>query len=174
MSTPGPPRAAQYRAPSERTPRAAPSGERDHVALRLRHLLAITDRGPIRKSPRAATAHSRARSGLAPHLKTPGADDVCACGRRSIGNVRANRSASVSYCRRLRRDRRGRPRIHHVGIADEPARLAPLIVGDPVGRIGRRIDGSRDSGRRLGGRINAAVGTHGIPDGKRHTEESLT
>ena len=46
----------------------------------------------------------------------------CACGRRSIGNVRAKQiGVALPAGHDLRRHRRGRPRVHHVGIADEAA-----------------------------------------------------
>ena len=50
-----------------------------------------------------------------------------ACGRRSIGNMRANRSASsLPAAGDLRGQRRRRPGVHDVGVADEAAGLAAL------------------------------------------------
>ena len=56
------------------------------------------------------------------------------CGRMSMGNTLANRSGSSTHPPGdVRSHRRGRPRVHHVGITDEPTWLAALILGEARG-----------------------------------------
>ena len=71
---------------------------RDDVALRLRHLLAIGVEDPARQRGVAPTARRRARSASAPTVEKSHVRMMSwPCGRRSIGNVRRNRSASSSH-----------------------------------------------------------------------------
>ena len=52
-----------------------------------------------------------------------------ACGRRSIGKVRGEQVGVVAPAGGdLRRQRRGGPGVHDVGVADEAAGLAALVV----------------------------------------------
>jgi hypothetical protein len=61
----------------------------------------------------------------------------CACGRRSMGNVRANKSGSLAKPHTICGDTEGGgPRVHHVGIANEAAGLTPLRLGVAIGDIG--------------------------------------
>ena len=99
----------------------------------------------------------------------------CDCGRRSIGKTRANRSGSrLPAADDLRRERRGGPGVHHVGVADEPARLAALGLVVPVGRVRGRVDRQAVLGR--GERlvvVGLAVLVEAVPDREGHAEEAL-
>ena len=50
----------------------------------------------------------------------------------------------------LRGQRRRRPGVHDVGVADEAARLAPLIFGETLRGIGYGSTGSNDSSGVIG------------------------
>ena len=98
------------------------------------------------------------------------------CGRRSIGNVRSNRSGSSTQpVGDLRRERRRRPRVHHVGVADETAGLAALVVGEA--RRARRWTGRSGSVASSGSDrvvvVGVAVGVERVPDRERHAEVAL-
>ena len=98
-----------------------------------------------------------------------------ACGRRSIGNVRANRSGLSGQPQTIcGRQRRGGPGVHDVGITDEAAGHAALLGTIPVGHVGRRID-RQPVGRGLQHLVvlNRAVVRDRIPQRKRHAEKSL-
>ena len=74
----------------------------------------------------------------------------------------------------LRGERRGGPRVHDVGIADEAARNAPLIGGEAGRDVARRVDGKR----RLVGHdrvvpVDGAVRSDPVPEWERHPEEAL-
>ena len=74
----------------------------------------------------------------------------------------------------LRRQRRGRPGVHHVGIADEAAGLAALVLGVAAGSERRRVD--RQVG--LAGEervvvVGLALGVERVPDRERDAEEAL-
>ncbi len=99
-----------------------------------------------------------------------------ACGRRSIGNTRANRSASSTPAAGdLRRQRRRGPGVHDVGLADEAARHAALVGAcSPAAR--RSTDRSAAAPRRAASGcvvVELAVGVERIPDRERHAEEPL-
>ena len=99
-----------------------------------------------------------------------------ACGRRSIGKTRANRSGSSSHP----------PAI--CGVSDEVAQVSmtsgsptkppgsPALVGG-VARRARRWTGRRAAGpRRAEDRrvvVDLAVGVDRVPDGQGHAEEAL-
>ena len=128
---------------------------RDDVALRLRHLLAVGVEDPAVDRRVASTAARRARSRARTTVSNSHVRMISGpCGRRSIGNVRSNRSGSSTQpVDDLRRERRRRPRVHHVGVGDEAARLVALVVGEAGGHVGRRVDGQvvlvgQRSGRR--------------------------
>ena len=116
----------------------------------------------VRSAASVANSHVRMISG--------------ACGRRSIGNVRAKRSGSssqpVAICGR---ERRRRPRVHHVGIADEPTGRAALVFG--VARRGRRSTGRPGAGPRSatigGSKSGSPSALDRVPDRERHAEEPL-
>ena len=115
--------------------------ERRHdVALRLRHLLAIGIEDPSRDRrvlPRRAVVLEVA----AHHArKQPRADDVVRL-RPQVHRKRAREQIGVRLvpAHDLRRHRRGRPRVHDVGIADEPAGLPALSL-----RCSRRAHPSTD------------------------------
>ncbi len=74
----------------------------------------------------------------------------------------------------LRGERRRRPRVEDVGVADEAAGLVALVLGVAGGRVGRRVD--RQLG--LGGQqrlvvARLAVLVERVPDRDRHAEEAL-
>ena len=112
------------------------------VGVRLRELLAIGvehEAGDGGVGPRERFVHDlRAHD----RVEEPGADDVVGLRaqvhrehpREEIGVV-------VPAADDLGRERRGGPRVHHVGVAGEPARLFALRLGVAVGHVGRRIDG---------------------------------
>ena len=72
-------------------------------------------------------------------------------------------------------ERRGRPGVEHIGIADEPAGYAALFGAVARRNVGRRIDRQIGFGRqeRLVV-VDLAVGVEAIPDREGHAEESLT
>ena len=102
---------------------------RDDVALRLRHLLAVGVENPAGKRGVASTAGSPcSRCARTTVEKSHVRMMSWPCGRRSIGKVRANKSASaLPLAGDLWGQRRGGPRVHDVGVADEAVRLAPLV-----------------------------------------------
>ena len=63
----------------------------------------------------------------------------CACGRRSIGNVRAQ-SVRIGFraADDERRERGGRPRVHDVGIANKAAGNAALVRAIAVRHVGAK------------------------------------
>ncbi len=97
------------------------------------------------------------------------------CGRRSIGTCAAKRSGSSSQPHGdLRRHRRGGPGVHHVGVADEAAGLAPLLFGVARRRVGGRVDGrARLVGDERVVVVGLAVGTERVPERERYAEEPL-
>ena len=115
---------------------------RDDVALRLRHLLAIGIEHPAGDRGVAATAARRARAASAARVENSQVRMMsCACGRRSIGNTRANRSVVlVPAAGDLRRERRRRPGVHDVLVAGEAAGLIALSGAIAVRHVGRWID----------------------------------
>ena len=99
-----------------------------------------------------------------------------ACGRRSIGNVRAKRLAvALPHRHDLRGDRGGGPGVHDVEIAGESARHDR--ADPPCSPAARRsTDRAAATPRRPpSARRNRCVPSleHGIPDRKRHAEEPL-
>ena len=99
----------------------------------------------------------------------------CAWGRTSIGNTRAKRSGILDPpAGNLRRERRGRPGVHDVGVAGEPARPIALVGGVAVGNVGRRVDRQAIlGGQEPGVVVDGSVLAHAIPDRERHAEEAL-
>ena len=97
---------------------------RDDVALALRHLLAVGVEDPAVDGgvgPRQdAVLEVRAHDGV----EEPGADDLRAL-RPKVHGERAREEIGIDLpaARDLRGQRRRGPRVHHVGITDEPARL---------------------------------------------------
>ncbi len=146
------------------------------VALRLRELLAVgvvdepRDRGV---APRQDVLHDvRADDAV----EEPRADDLVGL-RPHVHREHAVEEVRVVDPARddVRRDRRRRPGVHHVGVADEPAGLTTLRLVVPVGRVGRRVDrkASLVRGDRTGP-IGCAVVEHRVPDREGHAEEALT
>ena len=108
-------------------------GRHDHVALGLRHLLAVG------VEHEAADRRVRPRQRVvlevsAQHrVEEPGADDVVGL-RAQVHREQPLEQVGVVLPPRgdLRRERRRRPRVHDVGVADEPAGRAALL-----GRVAR-------------------------------------
>ena len=74
----------------------------------------------------------------------------------------------------LRGERRRRPRVHHVGVADEPAGLAALVLGEPGGQSVDGSTGSRvSSGVRISSYSRVAVVVEAVPQRDRNAEEAL-
>ena len=97
---------------------------RDDVALRLRHLLAVGVEHPAGDRACGSTAASRARACARSTVSKSHVRMMsCACGRRSIGNTRANRSGSSSQS----------PAI--CGVSDEVAHVS-MTSGSPVKPFG--------------------------------------
>ena len=99
----------------------------------------------------------------------------CPCGRRSIGNTRANRSGSVSQPLTIcGRQRRGGPGVDHVGIAGEAARHAALLRRVAGRHVGGRVDRQPIfGGHQRAVVVGPAVGVERVPDRDRHAEEPL-
>ena len=75
----------------------------------------------------------------------------------------------------LRRERGGRPRVHDVRIAGEPARHAALIVAVAARHVGRRIDRQLILARRDRPVVlRSALRVERVPHRERHAEEPLT
>jgi hypothetical protein len=114
----------------------------DDVALRLRHLLAVGIEDPAVDrcvAPRQrAVLVVRAQEGGA----QPRSDDVAALWSQ-VRRERAGEQIGVLFpsSADLRRERRRCPRVHHVGVTDEPSGLAALLVVVAVGCVIRRVDG---------------------------------
>ena len=74
----------------------------------------------------------------------------------------------------LRAHRRRGPRVHDVGVADEPARLAPLLLLVARGRVGGRVDGEAlFAGGDGSVPVHLAVLVDRVPDREGHAEEAL-
>ena len=77
----------------------------------------------------------------------------CACGRTSKGNtLREELLVLPGLPGDLGRQRGGRPRVHHVGVAGEAARPAALGGLVPVGDVGRGVDRQLLVGEAASGR----------------------
>ena len=149
----------------------------DDVALGLRHLLAVRVEDPAGDRGVASTAACRARSARGRRGEQPGADDLVApAGAGPSGRSRREQvGVALPAADDLRGQRRRRPGVHDVGVADEAAGLAALVLGVAGGRVGRRVD------RQVGPRsaaigvvvVGLAVGVERVPDRERHAEEPL-
>ena len=124
-------------------------GRDDDVALGLRHLLAVgveDEAGDQRVRPRGGVVLEV----RADHAgEEPGADDVVGLGAQvhredPLPQVVVGLPAAGD----LRGERRGRPGVHHVGVADEAARLAALVLG--VARRARPSTGRSAARPRVG------------------------
>ena len=105
----------------------------------------------------------------------PGADDVVRVGAQvhredALPQVVVGLPAAGD----VRAERGGGPGVHHVGVADEAAGLAALLLGVAPRSLGRRVD------RQLGlarhqrvGVVGLAVAAQGVPDRERDAEEAL-
>ena len=110
---------------------------RDDVALRLRHLLAVGVEHPAGDRGVAPWQRAVLELGSQHRREEPRPDDVVGLRpERDRERPCANSSSSRLPSRDdLRRQRRCRPRVHDVGIADEAAGLAALRLGDsPLAR----------------------------------------
>ena len=148
---------------------------RDDVPLRLRHLLALGIEDPAGErgvGPRQrAVLEVRAQHGR----EQPRPDDVVRL-RPQVHREDAREQIRIvePSARNLRRQRRGRPGVHDVGIAGEPVRRVALIRRVAIGEVGGRIDRqARFVRRERPAVIDAAVGAHRIPHRERHAEEAL-
>ena len=98
------------------------------------------------------------------------------CGRMSIGNTRRPQVGVVDPAAGdLRRQRRRRPGVHDVGVADEAAGLAALVVGvaradvSPTGRSAA----SSSAGTIGWSWSTSPSGAERVPQRDRHAEEAL-
>ena len=105
----------------------------------------------------------------------PGADDVVGLGPQVHGEDPGEEVGVVlPPAGDLRGERRGGPGVHDVGVADEPAGLAPLVLGVAVGHVGRRVDGQAVLGGQDGVVVvDLAVVVDRVPDREGHPEEPL-
>ena len=148
----------------------------DHVALGLRHLLAVRVEDP----PGQRCSGPRHRAVLvmaAQHRREqPGADDVVALGSH------VHREGTAEQVRvltppggDLRGQRRRRPRVHDVGVADEPSGNTTLVFGESRSGVGLGIDGQ---GALVGDDrilvIGLTVRIQAVPERERHAEVPLT
>ena len=126
---------------------------RDDVAFGFRHLLAVGIEHPA--GERRVLPWQRVVLEMRPQdgVEQPRADDVV----RLRTQIHRKRLARTDPDRRshphddLRRQRRRRPRVHDVGIADKPARLAALVRPIAGRHVGRRIDRQRSLRRPQSG-----------------------
>ena len=105
----------------------------------------------------------------------PGADDVVRL-RAHVHRKHLGEEGRVlePAARHVRRERRGGPGVHHVGVAGEAARLVPLVRPVAIGHVGRRIDRQpRLVGQQRLRVVDRPVRANRIPHRKRHAEESL-
>ena len=148
----------------------------DRVALGLGHLLAVGvgddagDRGvrhgswPISKWDRTTVENSQVRM------------ISCACGRMSIGKVRANRSGSRSQPQTICGESDDVAQVSMTsGSRGEAAGLVALVLG--VARRAPATPGRPAAGPRSAssGRVvvDLALGVQRVPDRERHAEEPL-
>jgi len=97
----------------------------------------------------------------------------CACGLRSIGKTRPNRSGSSIHPPAICGDNDDvRPGVHDVSVTDKTARPASLRLVPPGRAVGRGVDrqpfglcGEQLLGERLAGVVEP------VPDRERHPEE---
>ena len=150
-------------------------GRDDHVALRLGHLFAVGVEDP--PGQRCVAPRRRALGQVAAHhgREQPGADDVVGLGpqvhRKHLGPQLV---VVVPATGDLRGERRGGPRVHDVGVADEPVRLAPLRFVVAVRGVALGVDRKRDGvGRDRRVVVHLAVGVDRVPDRDRHAEVAL-
>ena len=75
----------------------------------------------------------------------------------------------------LRRQRRGRPGVHDVGLGGEAARLVALVLGVTRGGIGQGIHRQACSGRRRSGcaKSGSPSASDRVPDRERNPEVAL-
>ena len=105
----------------------------------------------------------------------PGADDVVRLGAQvhredPLPQVVVGLPAAGD----LRGQRRGRPGVHHVGVADEAARLAALVLGVALGRPRGRVERQLLlAGEQRVGVVGLALGVERVPDRERDAEEPL-
>ena len=132
----------------------------DDVALGLAHLLAVRDRRRSRRSRRAPTATTPCSRWLRTHgREQPGADDVVRLRAQVHGEHAAEQVVVAAPATRdLRRQRRRRPGVHDVRVADEAAGLSALRLVVPGGQS---VDGSTGQrgvvSRDRGGVVRRAV-----------------
>ena len=99
----------------------------------------------------------------------------CAWVHRSIGKTRCEQVVvGLPAAGDVRGQRRGRPGVHDVGVADEAAGLAALLLVVPAGRDRRRVDRQLVLGRQQRVVVvGLAVVVERVPDRERHAEEPL-
>jgi hypothetical protein len=114
---------------------------RDDVPLGLRHLLAVR----VQDEPADGRVRPRERAVLQVRLQDrveePGADDLVRL-RAKVHREHSREEIGVVLppADDLRRHRRGRPRVHDVGVPYEPAALSSLFGCVPGGRLLERVD----------------------------------
>ena len=148
---------------------------RDHVPLRLGHLLAVGIEPPAADGDVPPRDSALVEPGLDDGVEGPGADDVVRL-RAQVHREHPPMPVGIAAPPRddLRRERGGRPGVHHVGIADEAARLAALLLAEPARRRRQWIE--RQVGRFGEDRaliVDRAVAANRIPDRERHAGEAL-
>ena len=105
----------------------------------------------------------------------PGADDVVRVGAQVEREDPAEQVlVGLPAARDVRGQRRGRPGVHDVGVADEAAGLAALRLVVPArrrrGRVQRQVRLGRHQRVLV---VGLAVGVEGVPDRERDAEEPL-
>ena len=105
----------------------------------------------------------------------PGADDVVRVGAQvhredPLPQVLVVEPAAGD----VRRERGRRPGVHHVGVADEAAGLAALVLGVARRRLRRRVDRELGLGRQQQvAVVGLALAVERVPDRERDAEEPL-
>ena len=158
-----------------RAPRACPAG-----VTTLPFDFDIFLRSGSTMKPEIAGVRPRRRAVLelgAQHRREqPGADDVLPLRAQRVREDQVEQlGVALPAARDLRGERRGRPGVHDVELADEAAGLAALglvVTRAPAPTTGRRAAG-RASATIGSSNTGFAVGVERVPDRDRHAEEAL-
>ena len=148
---------------------------RQHIALGLRHLLAVGIEHPARD--RGVLPGQAVVLEVRPHdrREQPGPDDLVRL-RPKVHREHALEEIGIlaPTAGDLRRERGRGPCVHHVGVAREAPGLAALVGLESGWNVGRRVDGQRGVlGKYRPGVVDRPVVANGVPDRERHTEEAL-
>ena len=99
----------------------------------------------------------------------------CAWVQRSIGKTRGEQvGVGLPPAGDLRGQRRRRPGVHHVGVAEEAVRLAALVLAVALRRVRRRVDRQLVlAGQERVGVVGLALAVERVPHRERDAEVAL-